>query len=187
MTQPPLRPQTQGPSFSRHRAVTGTALESPPDTQPALGTGPVAAAVGREAVSPGMRSPALGCHGGPTDPGCPCPQRGRAAAPGPSQAKSHPCLCRGAGGAGPWRRGRGDPADAVPSSLRSVEHDFRQQEGRFQRVLSHMEPHAAPGSPAAAPGSPAVAVPPRLDLSPVAKPPAKLDAKKSRRKCFWFL
>ncbi|KAK2523404.1 hypothetical protein Q9966_012060 [Columba livia] len=69
----------------------------------------------------------------------------------------------------------------------SVEHDFRQQEGRFQRVLSHMEPHAAPGSPAAAPGSPAVAVPPRLDLSPVAKPPAKLDAKKSRRKCFWFL
>ncbi|XP_065693967.2 uncharacterized protein [Patagioenas fasciata] len=69
----------------------------------------------------------------------------------------------------------------------SVEHDFRQQEGRFQRVLSHMEPHAAPSSPAAAPGSPALAVPPRQELSPVTKLPAKLDAKKSRRKCFWFL
>ncbi|XP_065490257.1 INSYN2B protein-like [Caloenas nicobarica] len=69
----------------------------------------------------------------------------------------------------------------------SVEHDFRQQEGRFQRVLSHMEPDAAPGSPAAAPGSPAAAVPPRQELSPVTKLPAKLDTKKSRRKCFWFL
>lgn len=78
------------------------------------------------------------------------------------------------------------PLTLSPRPCRSVEHDFRQQEGRFQRVLSHMEPDAEPGSPAAAPGSPA-AVPPRQELSPVTKLPAKLDAKKSRRKCFWFL
>lgn len=114
VTQPLLHPQSQGPSFSSHRAVTGTALKSPPDTQPALGTGPVAASVGRDAVSPGMHSPALGCHGGPTDPGCPCPQRGRAVAPGPSQAKSHPCLCRGAGGSGHGGGGAVTPLTLSP-------------------------------------------------------------------------
>ncbi|KAM6076418.1 uncharacterized protein VSU04_003969 [Chlamydotis macqueenii] len=66
----------------------------------------------------------------------------------------------------------------------SVEHDFRQQEGRFQRVLSHIEGDATPSSPAAAA---AAAVLPRQEPSPVTKLPAKLDAKKSRRKCFWFL
>ncbi|XP_031443918.1 INSYN2B protein-like [Phasianus colchicus] len=60
----------------------------------------------------------------------------------------------------------------------SVEHDFRQQEGRFQRVLSHMEGDAAHSSPTPGPVPPARREP---------SPPAKLDAKKSRRKCFWFL
>lgn len=66
----------------------------------------------------------------------------------------------------------------------SVEHDFRQQEGRFQRVLSHIEGDTTPSSPAAAAGA---ILPPRQEPSPVTKLPAKLDAKKSRRKCFWFL
>ncbi|XP_074721401.1 uncharacterized protein LOC141942321 [Strix uralensis] len=65
----------------------------------------------------------------------------------------------------------------------SVEHDFRQQEGRFQHVLSHIEGDATPSSPAA----PGAVSPPRQEPSPVTKLPAKLDAKKSRRKCFWFL
>ncbi|XP_032043024.1 INSYN2B protein-like [Aythya fuligula] len=64
----------------------------------------------------------------------------------------------------------------------SVEHDFRQQEGRFQRVLSHIEGEAAQSSPAAGPVPPA-----RQEPSPVSRLPAKLDSKKSRRKCFWFL
>ncbi|XP_075565622.1 uncharacterized protein LOC142593443 [Pelecanus crispus] len=66
----------------------------------------------------------------------------------------------------------------------SVEHDFRQQEGRFQRVLSHIEGDTTPSSPAAAAGA---VLPPRQEPSPVTKLPAKLDVKKSRRKCFWFL
>ncbi|XP_075276303.1 uncharacterized protein LOC142361374 [Opisthocomus hoazin] len=66
----------------------------------------------------------------------------------------------------------------------SVEHDFRQQEGRFQRVLSHIEGDATPSPPAAAAGA---VLPPRQELSPVTKLPVKLDTKKSRRKCFWFL
>ncbi|XP_074948462.1 uncharacterized protein LOC142056853 [Phalacrocorax aristotelis] len=67
----------------------------------------------------------------------------------------------------------------------SVEHDFRQQEGRFQRVLSHIEGDTTPSSPAAAAAG--AVLPPRQEPSPVTKLPAKLDAKKSRRKCFWFL
>ncbi|XP_059673635.1 INSYN2B protein-like [Gavia stellata] len=67
----------------------------------------------------------------------------------------------------------------------SVEHDFRQQEGRFQRVLSHIEGDTMPSSPTAAAAG--TVLPPRQELSPVTKLPAKLDAKKSRRKCFWFL
>ncbi|XP_009464382.1 PREDICTED: formin-like protein 20 [Nipponia nippon] len=66
----------------------------------------------------------------------------------------------------------------------SVEHDFRQQEGRFQRVLSHIEGDTTPSSPSAAVGA---VLPPRQEPSPVTKLPVKLDAKKSRRKCFWFL
>ncbi|XP_054680031.1 basic proline-rich protein-like [Grus americana] len=66
----------------------------------------------------------------------------------------------------------------------SVEHDFRQQEGRFQRVLSHIEGDATPSSPVAVAGA---VLPPRQEPSPATKLPAKLDAKKSRRKCFWFL
>ncbi|XP_068005792.1 INSYN2B protein-like [Melanerpes formicivorus] len=70
----------------------------------------------------------------------------------------------------------------------SVEHDFRQQEGRFQQVLSHIEGDTATGSPAAvAAAAPGAVSSPRQEPSPVAKLPAKLDAKKSRRKCFWFL
>ncbi|XP_074443119.1 uncharacterized protein LOC141743267 [Larus michahellis] len=66
----------------------------------------------------------------------------------------------------------------------SVEHDFRQQEGRFQRVLSHIEGDTTPSSPVAVAGA---VLTPRQEPSPVTKLPAKLDAKKSRRKCFWFL
>ncbi|KAJ7425422.1 protein FAM196A-like [Willisornis vidua] len=69
----------------------------------------------------------------------------------------------------------------------SVEHDFRQQEGRFQRVLSHIEGDAGPSSPPVAVGAAGTTSPPRQELSPVPKLPAKLDVKKSRRKCFWFL
>ncbi|KAM8808355.1 uncharacterized protein ACNFOS_002039 [Eudromia elegans] len=61
----------------------------------------------------------------------------------------------------------------------SVEHDFRQQEGRFQRVLSSMERDGSQGSPPGAPSPP--------EPSPVSRLPAKLECKKSRRKCFWFL
>ncbi|XP_027645461.2 nascent polypeptide-associated complex subunit alpha, muscle-specific form-like [Falco peregrinus] len=66
----------------------------------------------------------------------------------------------------------------------SVEHDFRQQEGRFQQVLSHIEGDTTPSSPATAAGT---VLPPRQEPSPVTKLPVKLDTKKSRRKCFWFL
>ncbi|XP_064275167.1 basic proline-rich protein-like [Passer domesticus] len=76
----------------------------------------------------------------------------------------------------------------------SVEHDFRQQEGRFQRVLSHIEGDPGPSSPPTALGAAGVALgaagttsPPRQEPSPVSRLPAKLDVKKSRRKCFWFL
>lgn len=85
------------------------------------------------------------------------------------------------------------PSDTVPA-CRSVEHDFRQQEGRFQRVLSHIEGDAGPSSPPTALGAAGVALraagtpsPPRQEPSPVSRLPAKLDVKKSRRKCFWFL
>nr|XP_030126150.3 INSYN2B protein [Taeniopygia guttata] len=73
----------------------------------------------------------------------------------------------------------------------SVEHDFRQQEGRFQRVLSHIEGDTGPSSPPAALGAALGAAgtpsPPQQEPSPVPRLPAKLDVKKSRRKCFWFL
>ncbi|TFJ97963.1 activating signal cointegrator 1 [Platysternon megacephalum] len=65
----------------------------------------------------------------------------------------------------------------------SVEHDFRQQEGRFQRVLSSIESESRQSSPTTAPAT----TPTRQELSPMPKLPAKLDSKKSRRKCFWFL
>ncbi|KAJ7422884.1 hypothetical protein BTVI_12023 [Pitangus sulphuratus] len=75
----------------------------------------------------------------------------------------------------------------------SVEHDFRQQEGRFQRVLSHIEGDAGPSPTptamglAGAAGAAGTTSPPRQELSPGPKLPVKLDVKKSRRKCFWFL
>ncbi|XP_075773786.1 uncharacterized protein LOC142825635 [Pelodiscus sinensis] len=65
----------------------------------------------------------------------------------------------------------------------SVEHDFRQQEGRFQRVLSSIEGESRQSSPTTARAT----MPSRQELSPVPKLLAKLDSKKSRRKCFWFL
>uniref|UniRef100_A0A8C3RU38 Protein FAM196B n=1 Tax=Chelydra serpentina TaxID=8475 RepID=A0A8C3RU38_CHESE len=65
----------------------------------------------------------------------------------------------------------------------SVEHDFRQQEGRFQRVLSSIESESRQSSPTIARAT----TPTRQELSPMPKLPAKLDSKKSRRKCFWFL
>lgn len=87
----------------------------------------------------------------------------------------------------PWQAGglwRAMPSNAIPFHARSVEHDFRQQEGRFQRVLSHIEGDTTPSSPVAVAGA---VLTPRQEPSPVTKLPAKLDAKKSRRKCFWFL
>nr|XP_042700807.1 protein INSYN2B-like isoform X2 [Chrysemys picta bellii] len=65
----------------------------------------------------------------------------------------------------------------------SVEHDFRQQEGRFQRVLSSIESESRQSSPTTARATTLT----RQELSPMPKLPAKLDSKKSRRKCFWFL
>ncbi|EMP29833.1 hypothetical protein UY3_13052 [Chelonia mydas] len=65
----------------------------------------------------------------------------------------------------------------------SVEHDFRQQEGRFQRVLSSIESESRQSSPTIARAT----TPTWQELSPMPKLPAKLDSKKSRRKCFWFL
>lgn len=104
------------------------------------------------------------------------------------RAEGSSCLQEDLGARGLGRRrpcGRrvaaSDASHAAPSP-RSVEHDFRQQEGRFQRVLSHMEGEAAQSSPAAGPVPPA-----RQEPSPVSRLPAKLDSKKSRRKCFWFL
>ncbi|XP_039920988.1 INSYN2B protein-like [Hirundo rustica] len=69
----------------------------------------------------------------------------------------------------------------------SVEHDFRQQEGRFQQVLSHIEGDTGPSSPPTALGAAGSPSPPGQEASPVSRLPAKLDVKKSRRKCFWFL
>ncbi|XP_064509779.1 INSYN2B protein-like isoform X3 [Pseudopipra pipra] len=69
----------------------------------------------------------------------------------------------------------------------SVEHDFRQQEGRFQRVLSHIEGTPGPSPPPTAVGAAGTTSPTRQELSPAPKLPVKLDVKKSRRKCFWFL
>lgn len=65
-----------------------------------------------------------------------------------------------------------------------MEHDFRQQEGRFQRVLSHMDGDVAPGSSEAVVGT---VVQPHQEPSPGLRPPMKMDPKKPRRKCFWFL
>ncbi|XP_068800145.1 INSYN2B protein-like [Struthio camelus] len=65
----------------------------------------------------------------------------------------------------------------------SVEHDFRQQEGRLRRVLSSLESEASRSSPAAA----GAGLPGGQEPAPASRLPAKLDSKKSRRKCFWFL
>ncbi|XP_074848225.1 uncharacterized protein LOC142012268 [Carettochelys insculpta] len=65
----------------------------------------------------------------------------------------------------------------------SVEHDFRQQEGRFQQVLSSTESEPRQSSLLTAQAS----TPNQQEPSPVLKLPAKLESKKSRRKCFWFL
>ncbi|XP_067884813.1 INSYN2B protein-like isoform X2 [Heterodontus francisci] len=62
----------------------------------------------------------------------------------------------------------------------SVEHDFRQQEGRFHRVLSSMETDT--GQSSEQPGTPN-----KQEESPVPRQPARTEPKKSKRKCFWFL
>uniref|UniRef100_UPI00398F39D7 INSYN2B protein-like n=1 Tax=Pristiophorus japonicus TaxID=55135 RepID=UPI00398F39D7 len=62
----------------------------------------------------------------------------------------------------------------------SVEHDFRQQEGRFHRVLSSMETDA--GQSSEQPGTPN-----KQEESPIPRQPARTEPKKSKRKCFWFL
>ncbi|GCB71689.1 hypothetical protein scyTo_0001666 [Scyliorhinus torazame] len=61
----------------------------------------------------------------------------------------------------------------------SVEHDFRQQEGRFHRVLSSMEADIGQSSQ---PGTPS-----KQEESPIPRQPARTEPKKSKRKCFWFL
>ncbi|XP_067836715.1 INSYN2B protein-like [Heptranchias perlo] len=62
----------------------------------------------------------------------------------------------------------------------SVEHDFRQQEGRFHRVLSSMETDT--GQSSEQPGTPN-----KQEESPIPRQPARTEPKKSKRKCFWFL
>ncbi|XP_078534878.1 uncharacterized protein LOC144821565 [Lissotriton helveticus] len=62
----------------------------------------------------------------------------------------------------------------------SVEHDFRQQEGRFLRVLSSLDDD----SPQIVPPPPA---PSQQEPSPAPKQPPKMESKRSKRKCFWFL
>nr|XP_033811031.1 uncharacterized protein LOC117365135 isoform X2 [Geotrypetes seraphini] len=62
----------------------------------------------------------------------------------------------------------------------SVEHDFRQQEGRFQRVLSILQADSDQSSPRPT-------TPSNQEPSPMPNPPTRLDSKKSKRKCFWFL
>lgn len=62
----------------------------------------------------------------------------------------------------------------------SVEHDFRQQEGRFLRVLSSLDDD----SPQIVPQPSA---PSQQEPSPAPKQPPKLESKRSKRKCFWFL
>ncbi|XP_032891861.1 protein INSYN2B-like [Amblyraja radiata] len=62
----------------------------------------------------------------------------------------------------------------------SVEHDFRQQEGRFHRVLSSLETEA--GQSAELPSTPS-----KQGDSPTPRLAARTEPKKSKRKCFWFL
>ncbi|XP_051866483.1 uncharacterized protein LOC127567525 [Pristis pectinata] len=62
----------------------------------------------------------------------------------------------------------------------SVEHDFRQQEGRFHRVLSSLETEAGQSSEQPA-------TPSKQDESPTPRQPTRTEPKKSKRKCFWFL
>ncbi|XP_048388890.1 INSYN2B protein-like isoform X1 [Stegostoma tigrinum] len=62
----------------------------------------------------------------------------------------------------------------------SVEHDFRQQEFRFHRVLSSMETDT--GQSSEQPGTPN-----KQEESPIPRQPARTESKKSKRKCFWFL
>ncbi|XP_072898210.1 uncharacterized protein [Hemitrygon akajei] len=62
----------------------------------------------------------------------------------------------------------------------SVEHDFRQQEGRFHRVLSSLEAEA--GQSTEQPATPS-----KQDQSPIPRQPTRTEPKKSKRKCFWFL
>lgn len=65
------------------------------------------------------------------------------------------------------------------SLLCSVEHDFRQQEGRFQGVIEALEGEydvPAPTLPKPTPAS-----------STVSRPSTKARVKKLRKKCFWWL
>ncbi|XP_078262222.1 INSYN2B protein-like [Rhinoraja longicauda] len=62
----------------------------------------------------------------------------------------------------------------------SVEHDFRQQEGRFHRVLSSLETEA--GQSCELPSTPS-----KQEESPTPRMLARTEPKKSKRKCFWFL
>ncbi|XP_069488464.1 uncharacterized protein [Ambystoma mexicanum] len=62
----------------------------------------------------------------------------------------------------------------------SVEHDFRQQEGRFLRVLRLLDDDATESSPHSS-------TPSQPEPSPAPKQPSKLEPKRSKRKCFWFL
>uniref|UniRef100_A0A4W3GW30 Protein FAM196B n=1 Tax=Callorhinchus milii TaxID=7868 RepID=A0A4W3GW30_CALMI len=64
----------------------------------------------------------------------------------------------------------------------SVEHDFRQQEVRFHKVLSDME-MGAWGQNSEQPGTPLS----KQEESPIPQPTARTEPKKSKRKCFWFL
>ncbi|CAB1448384.1 unnamed protein product [Pleuronectes platessa] len=67
------------------------------------------------------------------------------------------------------------------SPLKSVEHDFRLQEGQVVRTWKVGDPPE--GSPE--PSTPQASTPSQQDSPQPVRPPA--TTKKNRKKCFWFL
>lgn len=65
------------------------------------------------------------------------------------------------------------------SSLSSVEHDFRQQEGRFQVVMEALEGEYDVPAP--------TLTKPSVAPSSTCRPSTKGRVKKLRKKCFWWL
>ncbi|MGH0177249.1 UNVERIFIED_CONTAM: hypothetical protein FKN15_074202 [Acipenser sinensis] len=74
-------------------------------------------------------------------------------------------------------------SDVVCFFVHSVEHDFRLQEGQFQRTWRVVDPESSQSSPLTS------STASRQEDSPVPKhtPATKMESKKSKRKCFWFM